>query len=64
MNEILMLRRKVERCREAYEDWLAELLPNSPDRNEALTAYDAAQVALGKEWRAVEAVIERAEVAG
>ena len=61
-----MLRAKVERCRETYEAWLDSLAANSAGRD-ALTAYDAAQVALGKEWRAVEALlmdIERAEMKG
>ena len=67
MNELAMLRAKVERCRQTYEKWQTRFGVTQADRNDALMAYDAAIVALGMEWRVVAEVLgdtERTEARG
>ena len=64
MNELAMLRAKVECCRQTYEKWQPRFGATQADCNDALRAYDAAIVALGREWRMVAKVLERPEVEG
>jgi hypothetical protein len=66
MTDIEKLSELVERCRDAYAERRLQMTvkPGADTFQpwlDALTAYDAAQGALGAEWRAIGELVEAAK---